>query len=48
MKTIHLPSGEKCGNQSRYFGSLVICWGLAPSEALARQICIAPERVELK
>ena len=54
MMTIHLPSGEKCGNQSLYLSSWVTRSALPqPFSFLAqsarmRQICIWPERTELK
>ena len=47
MMTIHLPSGEKCGNQSLNLSSLVTRSWPVPS-GFMRQICIWPERVELK
>ena len=46
MKAIHLPSGERCGNQLLK-SSFVTCSGCEPS-GFIRQICIVPLRTELK
>ena len=46
MKTIHFPSGERCGNQFRYSSATTGC--CSEPSGFMRQISIVPLRSELK